>query len=344
MPRQPRLDRPGLLQHVIARGVDRQTIFRDDKDRRSFLDRLSSLLMETETECFAWALIPNHFHLLLRPNRTFLASVMRRLQTGYAVCFNLRHHRSGHLFQNRYKSIVCEEEVYLLELVRYIHLNPLRAGLVREFSELDRFRWCGHAVLMGEREWAGQAVEEVLGRFGRTAGEARQRYRAFVEAGVRLGRREELTGGGLRRSLTAHGRPRERIDHDTRVLGSGDFVAELRRDQRLRERLGPATSLDDLVERVRVHYGLAEGELEQRSRRPDVVEARAVACYLGVRELRFRNVDVGKRLGMTSGGVSMAVRRAVRIRNEKTDLASLLGDSNSVRNVPQWGGKETVRG
>ena len=126
MPRQPRLDLPGLLHHVIARGVDRCEIFRDDADRQAFLTRLSALLVETDTDCFAWALLSNHFHLVLRPNRERLAALMRRLQTGHAVTFNRRHMRSGHLFQNRYKSIVCEEEEYLLELVRYVHLNPFR--------------------------------------------------------------------------------------------------------------------------------------------------------------------------------------------------------------------------
>jgi len=151
MPRQPRLDAPGLLQHVMARGIERRDIFKDDKDRNSFLDRLAIILEETQTQCYAWALIPNHFHILLRTGPsasadasrcragpTPLSKVMRRLMTGYAVTFNKRHKRSGHLFQNRYKSVVCEEDAYLLELIRYIHLNPLRARLVQDLKELDK--------------------------------------------------------------------------------------------------------------------------------------------------------------------------------------------------------------
>jgi len=152
MPRQPRLDAPGLLQHVIARGIERRKLFRNDKDRKSFLDRLADILEETQTQCYAWALIPNHFHLLLRTGPTPLSKVMRRLMTGYAVTFNRRHKRSGHLFQNRYKSIVCEEDPYLLELIRYIHLNPLRAGLVNGLKELDRCPWCGHSAILGRRK------------------------------------------------------------------------------------------------------------------------------------------------------------------------------------------------
>ncbi|MBW1717298.1 MAG: transposase, partial [Deltaproteobacteria bacterium] len=151
MPRHARLDAPGVLQHVMARGIERRKIFWDDKDRTSFLERLALILEETQTQCYAWALIPNHFHLLLRTGPTPLSTVMRRLMTGYAVTFNLRHRRAGHLFQNRYKSVVCEEDPYLLELIRYIHLNPLRAKLVNDLKELDKYLWTGHSALVGKR-------------------------------------------------------------------------------------------------------------------------------------------------------------------------------------------------
>ena len=152
MPRQARLDAPGVLQHIMARGIERRKIFWDDKDRSSFLERLAMILEETQTQCYAWTLIPNHFHLLLRTGKTPLSKVMRRLMTGYAVTFNIRHRRSGHLFQNRYKSVVCEEDPYLLELIRYIHLNPLRAKLVEDLKALDKYPWTGHSAILGRRK------------------------------------------------------------------------------------------------------------------------------------------------------------------------------------------------
>jgi len=152
MPRQARLDAPGVLQHVMARGIERRKIFKDDKDRQSFLDRLAIILEKTQTQCYAWALIPNHFHLLLRTGATPLSNVMRRLMTGYAVTFNRRHKRAGHLFQNRYKSVVCEEDPYLLELIRYIHLNPLRAKIVEDLKALDKYPWTGHSTILGRRK------------------------------------------------------------------------------------------------------------------------------------------------------------------------------------------------
>ena len=133
---------------------------------------------------FCLGLMPNHVHILLRRATTPLPRMMRRLLTGYAVSFNLRHQRSGHLFQNRQKSIVCEEDSYLLELVRHIHLNVIRAGLPKQMDRLDRYRWCGHSVLMGyeKRDW--QTTKGVLSIFGRKRSHARREYRQFVAEGI----------------------------------------------------------------------------------------------------------------------------------------------------------------
>jgi len=138
MPRSARLDAPGVLHHIMIRGIERRKIFKDDKDREDFLARLEKLLPATKTSCFAWAFIPNHAHFLFRTGSVPLATLMRRLLTGYAVYFNHRHKRRGQLFQNRYKSILCQEDAYLTELVRYIHLNPIRAGLVKTIEALKK--------------------------------------------------------------------------------------------------------------------------------------------------------------------------------------------------------------
>lgn len=227
MPRAARIDIFGVLHHVIVRGIERSPIFFDDEDRLSFTIRLAMLLVETGTVCLAWVLLDNHFHLLLRPEQTKLATIMRRLLTGHAITFNLRHKRSGHLFQNRYKSIVCEEEPYLLELVRYIHLNPLRAGMVKSMDELDLYPWCGHAVVMGNKVLTGQNSEEILSRFGTDITKVRQGYRKFVADGISQGRRNELVGGGMKRSQPDVHQLNQVEAFDARILGSGDFVENL---------------------------------------------------------------------------------------------------------------------
>ena len=189
------------MHHLIARGIGKRKIFDDDLDRNLFLERLGTILVETQTLCYAWALIPNHFHLLIRTGKVPVSTVMRRLLTGHAVTYNRRHRRWGHLFQDRYKSILCDEDPYFLELVRYIHLNPLRAGIVKEISQLDAYPFCGHSFVMGKfsNEW--QDVKAVLQAFGSRAISASRCYGDFVAQGIEQGKRSDLIGGGLIRSM-----------------------------------------------------------------------------------------------------------------------------------------------
>ena len=178
----------------------------------------------------------NHAHILLCSGALGLAKFMRRLLTGYAVSYNLRHRRHGHVFQNRYKSIVCDGDSYFTELVRYIHLNPLRVELVKDLKELERYPYCGHGTILGTpaRQW--QDCESVLAQFGRRAFDAKQAYRRFVAEGVTLGRRPELVGGGLARSAgewfaVRSQRPRKAGQlSDERILGSGEFVEHILRE------------------------------------------------------------------------------------------------------------------
>jgi len=158
MPHGPRLDAPGALHHVMVRGIERRRIFRADRDRRLCLDRLATLVTASGAGLYAWCLMPNHVHVLLRTGTMPLSLFMRRWVGPYASAFNRRHGRAGHLFQNRFKRIVVEEEAYLLALVRYIHLNPVRARLCTA-DELDRYRWTGHAVLLGCRGFPVQVRE-----------------------------------------------------------------------------------------------------------------------------------------------------------------------------------------
>lgn len=308
MPRSARLDIPGVLQHVIVRGIEKQDIFLEDEDREFFVERLSALLKETQVRCFAWALMSNHFHLLLTPTQSTLATFMRRLLTGYAVRFNRTRNRKGHLFQNRYKSIICEEEPYLLELVRYIHLNPLRAGLVKDLEQLDSYPWSGHSVLMGNRRFDWQENKDVLLRFGKRVSNARSYYRQFIADGISAGRRDELVGGGLKRSR------RQDVggdwgSFDERVLGSGDFVDSLQRQEPLRERIAAPVTLAELVSRVAASLSLpAEALLRQGKSRP-VSEARGLLAYLAIHEYGYKGIEVGKTLRLTSSGVSIAQRR-----------------------------------
>ena len=130
MPRHGRLHLPGGYYHVMGRGLERRSIFAGDEDKKDFLERLGVGLEQTRSQCLAFAMMSNHYHLLIRVSSEPLSQLMGKVLSGYATCYNYRKKRSGYVFQNRFKSILCDADNYLLELIRYIHLNPLRANMV----------------------------------------------------------------------------------------------------------------------------------------------------------------------------------------------------------------------
>lgn len=160
MPRGPRIDFPGAIHHVYARGIEKRDIFLDDIDRDSFLHRVGANLSRWGMICPAWSLMPNHFHLLLQSDTGSLTSFMQCLLTGYSKYFNERHKRAGHFFQNRYKSPIVDKSRYFLDVVKYIHLNPLRAGIVRSIAELEEYPWTGHGKILhgGPPEWQDMSL------------------------------------------------------------------------------------------------------------------------------------------------------------------------------------------
>ena len=149
MPRRARLDTPSALHHIMVRGINKSDIFKDDQDKTLFVERLGQNVIEGKCSVYAWVLMDNHVHLLFKSGQQGISAVMRKLLTWYAQYFNRRHGRTGHLFGNRYKSILCDEDNYLLALVRYIHLNPIRAEIVTTLKKLDHYTWSGHSALMG---------------------------------------------------------------------------------------------------------------------------------------------------------------------------------------------------
>jgi REP element-mobilizing transposase RayT len=328
MPRQARIDAPDALHHVIVRGIERQKIFRSDNDRDDFIERLENILTKTSTACYAWALIPNHVHLLLRTGTIPVSDVMRRLLTGYAVSYNLKHNRSGHLFQNRYKSILCQEEPYFLELVRYIHLNPLRAGLVRDYAELNRYAYAGHGAILGKHKNSWQDIIYVLAFFDRSESLARRQYRQYVEQGIEQGRRPDLIGGGLIRSLGGWAESRKIIKKpesrkgDERILGDSDFVMDtLAQHQDQLERKyalkNQGYDLKRLTERVAKLFNIAPEEIFRSGKYRQSVQARSVYCYWAVRELGETATALAKALRLTQPAVSIAVHRGELIVKEK---------------------------
>jgi len=248
---------------------------------------------------------------------------MRSLLTGYAGTFNRRHKRVGHLFQNRYKSIVVEEEPYLLELVRYLHLNPLRAGIVADLRALDCYPWSGHAALLGKVPRPWQATVDVLGQFAQHPRRARAAYRAFVAAGIPHGRRPDLQGGGFVRSVggweaaTAIRRSRKEqgdVVADARVLGTGPFVEELlqksgEQEQTRAQRQRRPLDLDTLVTRVAKDLGVPAEAVAGRTRARRMARVRQIVAYLWVERLGRPASELGRAWGQSRTNVTWAAKR-----------------------------------
>jgi len=327
MPRRSRIDACRALHHIIVRGIDRKTIFKSDADRDNFLERLKNILTYSDTSCFAWALIPNHFHLLLRTGRVPISTVMKRLLTGHAMYFNRKHNRVGHLFQNRYKSILCQEDAYMLELVRYIHLNPLRAKIIPDLKLLDKYTYSGHAAIMGKKKNNWQDTDYVLKLFNSKLSLARRRYREYVKKGISVGKRPDLIGGGLVRSaggwdaLKGLRKIKAYMKGDERILGDSDFVETVLKacqDEFDRKYLLKAMghNFDTVVDRVAKVLGMNRSEVLSSGRQPHKVKARSLLCFWASRKLGISMVQLSKRLKISPPTVSQSATRGEKIAKE----------------------------
>jgi putative transposase len=182
MARPLRIEYPGALYHITSRGNGRQEIFKDDEDRETLLDILASTIKRYNWLCHAYCLMDTHYHLIVETPEANLSSGMRQLNGVYTQRYNRRHKVLGHLFQGRYKAILVEKENYLLELCRYVMLNPVRAEMVRRPED---WRWSSYAATAGMKKGLGyMKVNWILSQFGDENKEAEEQYKKFVMAGI----------------------------------------------------------------------------------------------------------------------------------------------------------------
>jgi len=305
----------------MVRGINKSVIFEDDQDRIRFLERLGQTVIEGKCTVYAWVLMSNHVHILFKSGKSGISDVMRKLLTWYALYFNRLHHRTGHLFENRYKSILCDEENYLLALVRYIHLNPVRAGIIRTLEELDRYRWSGHQAIVGGVKHPWMDTETVLSQFGKTKKKAITEYRRFVQEDIGKGRNTVLTGGGLIRShggwsqVLSMKRKGLKEETDERILGNGDFVQEILKEaeekhlRQLKLRQS-GLSITVIIRQECKKSKISPEELRRGSRRRRVSEARAAIALRSSKEIGFSGAEIARNLGVNTSSINRAIARA----------------------------------
>jgi REP element-mobilizing transposase RayT len=301
MARVARRDAPGAVHHVLLRGIERRRIFLGTLDREDFLARLGRQLLDSRAACFAWALLPNHVHLVLRTGARPLSELMRRLNTGYARGFNLHHGRSGYVFQNRFRSILVEDDTYLQVLIRYVHRNPLEASLVDSLDTLATYPWCGHAALLGHRSPRFEAVEEVLARFGSEPDEARRALLAWMAVP------NEPAAHLPQPALTAH--PRVEAAEPPRPVPVDSPDDAALPEVRARRRRAAGWTVDGLVDWVCAELGVEPERVRAGSRRRAESRARSIAGWLALYELGCSLTEVSQATGVTPPPMSRAAAR-----------------------------------
>lgn len=320
MPRQARLDIPGALHHIMVRGINKSNIFEDEQDKARFLERLGQTVIEGKCTVYAWVLMSNHAHILFKSGKEGISCVMRKLLTWYAGYFNRRYNRTGHLFENRYKSILCDEETYLVVLVRYIHLNPVRAGVIKTLEELDYYPWSGHKAVIGKEKYAWMEIDAILSRFGDTKRKAIKEYRRFVREDIGKGQNPLLTGGGIIRSqggwsqVLSMRRKGFSEEADERILGSGDFVhkilkeAEEKQLRQLKLRRG-GLNIAEIIRQECRKRKVSPEELKRGSKRRKVSETRTVIAQRSSEELGLSGAEIARNLGVNTSSINRAIAR-----------------------------------
>ncbi len=318
MPRKRRIAIQGEVHHIISRGFEGINIFIDDRDRTHFLTILNKVLSQSSCRCYAWVLMNNHYHLVVRPLGVRLGEIMRRLNGSYARYFNLRYQRRGYLFQDRYKSLATQEFWYFRELIRYVHLNPLRAGLVKSVSSLEQYLWSGHRALIGRENVPWQAVKETLEKFDRNPQNSLKSYLRFLEDGVESG----YSKRGLQLTHTDQRDDRDVSEnevHDDRIIGEADFVrravALVEKERRLKqERIKARPSLEKLLSIVSKENKINSKEIFVRGYCDIRSETRAEFCRAAFIDFGYTVREIACFLGLNPGTVSRMVRRA-RLHN-----------------------------
>jgi len=302
MARKPRIHFPGALYHVISRGNQGQRIFRQDKDRFYYLDLLSRYYNRYDFRLYAYVLMSNHVHLLAEAGKVPLAKVMQGLQQSYTLYFNRKYGLVGHLFQGRYKSILCDRDCYLLELVRYIHLNPVRSKLVRD--ALD-YPWSSHRIYLGKGAGHEEFVQRewILSQFSRKASEALRRYKEFVLDGIGTGHREDLYAV-----------------KEQRYLGDEQFVEHIARRTEIEQPRSIRMDLGKIEAAVCCRYDLTEKLLQSKSKERRGSFGRAVIACLGQELGGIRINEVAKRYGRDQVSISLGAKSLREKMTQETNL------------------------
>ncbi len=335
MPRCYRIDWENAVHHVMARGIEKCDIFRDDHDRACFVKRLEECVKHTHTRIMAWALMPNHVHLLLRTGQTPLYKFVHKLLTGHAVYFNRRYDRVGHLFQNRYKSILVQSEKYFMKLVRYIHMNPVKTGIVSSIEALNEYPWTGHFGLLNANRYRWQDKESVLQEISSGNRTMISSYLEFMNGTEEDGTESLLETGtfllgshGINRAISANTEQAGR-KYQFSVLGDIEYAkfiydkATKGRKGSLRVRASEHEKVELILDYASRKWGISRRLIRSGTRFNKITKARELASFILAYCLGLNFVDCGRILNVTSEGARLAANRFSKSDECETILREL---------------------
>lgn len=297
----------------MSRGAEGRAVFRSEADCQDFLSRVSDAAEEHGIAAYAWVLMPNHFHLLLESTRSLLSPFMRRVLTGFSVAHNRHNGHRGHVFMGRFKSILIEREGYLLQVIRYIHLNPVRAGLACGLDELERNAWSGHSNLVGGEGPGWLKVNEVRAAFGDSCHGTPLNYMDFMKAGLVIGADHAFSNGNyvIGKSgiepISKYSLDSRRYDYRGAVLGSMEFAKMLASKQggRLnsaRSRGHEHLSMERILREISEAHGISVAEARGSGRRGEVSRVRRLVAGT-LSKSGLSHSDIARFLGVVPGAV-----------------------------------------
>ncbi|OPL17584.1 MAG: hypothetical protein AVO35_09135 [Candidatus Aegiribacteria sp. MLS_C] len=341
MPRIHRIDWKNALHHVMARGIEKSVIFRSEQDKESFADRLGNCVLETGVSVIAWCIMPNHIHILAITNDIPLSKFMQKLLTGHAVHFNKKYSRTGYLFQNRYRSILVQSEGYMHKLVKYIHLNPVKANMVRSVNCLDSYPWTSHIEIARPGKYPWQDRKRVLSEFGSDEASQLVAYNSFMRLEEYYQNDQMLENGNF--ALGNHGI--QTIEHNGkggmeshaqfRILGERNFAERIYRiiqhqnNGHLRNRSKQHELIEAILGFVSKEWGIPYEMLSSGSRVKAVKQARECASYALLNLIGIKLSDCAKLLGVTPE----AVRQSALRYSTRSDYHSVIEElSNRLYN------------
>ena len=291
MPRKPRLHVPGGLYHVILRGNNRQAMFFDSDDRRRWESLIEVGLGKYLHRIHAYCWMTNHVHMAIQCHERPLSNFMRFVASQYSRTTNKKMDRTGHLFERRHRAILVQADSYLLELIRYIHLNPLRAGLV---DAIDDYPWCSHRAYLSGNAPPWLTLDWALSAFGESLHDARRRYARFVQTECPTSIREKFSVGSV---------------EDHRILGDDRFIASLELETMTP---GAKQTLAELARFICQKHGVSVADLKSPSRERRYAAIRAEVGLAAVEGGVASNAELARYFNRNQSGMSRAISQRRR--------------------------------